>query len=261
MRKSTIAAKIRAKAPVKLAFMGHDLPRFIAYAAHTGYDGIWLDLEHRPLERHAISHLLSLSHLYNIDVLVRPATRERAQLYRYLEDGAAGFIMPHVSDLESARDIVRAVKFPPIGDRGIEGNSLESNFGLDLVGKTRSDLAQHANSETLLCLQIETTSGLEHAADIAKLKGVDMLYVGPADMSLRLENSPEAVRPSMDDIYRRISSICEAVGKPWGAMPRSLDDLQHFKALGATLHVWGRDHLLLLEGLKMHSKALDDLLG
>ena len=68
------------------------------------------------------------AHLHDIDMMVRPSTLEKTKLYRYLEDGAAGLMIPHVSDAEKARALVNAVKFPPLGDRGIDAAGLDSNF-------------------------------------------------------------------------------------------------------------------------------------
>lgn len=257
MRLSRIAPKLADGAPVRLAFLGHFIPRFVAYAARAGFDGIWLDMEHRPWQTHEIQLLLLTCHHYDIDCLVRPTTRERAALYRFLEDGATGLIMPHVPDLETARQMVQAVKFPPLGDRGIEGQGLETNYGLDAGG--RQSLAENAIQQTLLCIQIETPQALAAADDIAGLAGVDMLYVGPADMSLRLPYA--APHLTMDAVYDQIGAICQKHGKAWGSMPASLDDLKHFASKGATLHVWGRDHVILRQGLERHQRELDAWLG
>src|SRR5688500_10925953 len=159
MRKSKILAKIRAGKAAKIAMMGHFLPPFVAFAANLGYDGIWFDLEHRAMDSREIQAMLAFFHLYDIDCMLRTPTREKGQLYRYLEDGATGLMVPHVSDVESARDLVQRVKFPPLGDRGLEGRGLETNFGLDIPG-TRDPLVEHALRETFLFLQIETPQGL-----------------------------------------------------------------------------------------------------
>src|SRR5215510_3446391 len=155
MRNSKILAKVRAGKPARLAMMGHFLPGFVAQAAQQGYDGIWLDLEHRAFDTREIQALLAFFHLYDIDCMLRTPTREKGQLYRYLEDGATGLIVPHVSDVQSARELVQKVKFPPVGDRGLEGKGLESNFGLD-IPTTRDPLVEHALHETFLMVQIET---------------------------------------------------------------------------------------------------------
>ncbi len=100
MRNSKILAKIRAGKPARLAMMGHFIPIFVAHAANLGYDGIWLDLEHRAMDSREVQAMLAFFHLYDIDCMVRVPTREKGQLYRYLEDGATGLMIPHVSDVE-----------------------------------------------------------------------------------------------------------------------------------------------------------------
>lgn len=261
MRKSKVAQKIRENAPIKLAMLGHFIPRFVKDAAMSGYDGIWLDLEHRTLSYLQVQHLLLLGHHYDIDILIRPATRERANLYRYLEDGATGLIMPHISDLETAQELVNAVKFPPIGDRGIEAQGLETNYGYDHAGDL-SKLTTNANEETLLCLQIETPWVFDDdgVATIAQLPGVDMLYYGPADMRIRLAELPEDERPTPDAQLQRFSEIVNPLNVTWGCMPRTPADVQHFRDLGAQIHVWGRDHFIVRDALSEMGNALDDLI-
>lgn len=259
MRKSNIASRIENGEHIRLTTLGHFIPRYVADAAAAGYDGIWLDLEHRTLSDLQVQYLLLASHHYDIDVLVRPATRERAALYRYLEDGAAGLIMPHINDLETATAIRDAINFPPMGDRGIEAQSLETNFGHDLTGDL-SALTDHANLQTVLCLQIETPQGLNHLPDIAKLPGIDMIFVGPADMGIRLPHVPLNDRRTIDEVYAAVNHVCTHYGIPWGSMPKSQAELTHFIELGARIHVWGRDHQLMRHGLTMHCSMLDRVL-
>ena len=118
MRKSKTLARIRAGEHVRTCVLGHYIPAFICHAARAGYDCIWLDLEHRALTIHQNQALFAFSHLYDIDIMVRAPTLEKTGLYRYLEDGAAGLMIPHVSTAEKARMLVDSVKFPPLGDRG-----------------------------------------------------------------------------------------------------------------------------------------------
>jgi 2-keto-3-deoxy-L-rhamnonate aldolase RhmA len=127
MRKSNALAKIRAGKPVKLAYLSNLIPAFVAQAAHHGYDAIWLEMEHRPMNPREVQLLLPIFHLYDIDVILRAPTREKAPLYRFLEDGASGLIFPLVHSAEEARALVRSVKYPPLGDRGLEGRNLDAN--------------------------------------------------------------------------------------------------------------------------------------
>ena len=91
MRKSRVMERIRAGQAVRIAMTGHVLPPFLAYAAHSGYDCIWLDMEHHPLDEGEVRTMLAFAQLFDIDVLVRPNTREKMSLGRYLEDGAAAW--------------------------------------------------------------------------------------------------------------------------------------------------------------------------
>ena len=97
MRNSKILAKIRAGRPARIAYLGHFLPRYVAHAAHQGYDGLWIDLEHNAMDTREVQMLLAFTHLYDIDGMVRVPTREKTRLYRYLEDGAAGLMVPHAA--------------------------------------------------------------------------------------------------------------------------------------------------------------------
>lgn len=256
MRKSKMLAKWRAGKPAKIAMMGFYLPPFIAYCAHAGYDGIWLDLEHRPMDTREVQALLGFFHLYDIDCMVRPATREKAQLYRYLEDGATGFIVPHVNDVESARQLVQSVKFPPIGDRGLEGRGLEGNFGLDTL-QSRAVLAEHAKRETFVLAQIETMSALNSVEAMAQIEGLDGLYVGPSDLSLRLPYEPEATRPTLEQALERVATACQANGKVWGCLAKNLDEVRQHQALGAQVQVWGTDIRMLIEGVAQAGRDWD----
>jgi 4-hydroxy-2-oxoheptanedioate aldolase len=258
MRMSTTLAKIRAGKPVKVGMMGFFIPLYVAHAAANGYDAIWLDLEHRPMEAREIQALLAFCHLYNIDCIIRSPTREKGQLYRYLEDGAAGLIIPLIEDEAQARDIVSKVKFPPLGDRGLEGRGLDGNFGLDnTTPEARAAFIQHANRETILILQLESPASVRNAESIATVPGVDMLFVGPTDYEIRL---PQAENPiSFIESLDIVAEVCRKHGKAWGAMPRTIEHVKEYTEKGAQFVPWGIDAILLSNGLKACAAQLAEL--
>lgn len=260
MRNSKILARLRAGQPIRIAMMGHYLPPYIAFAAAKGYDGIWLDLEHRPMDTREIQSLMAFFRQFDIDCMLRPPTTERGQLVRYLEDGASGLMIPHVSGAAMVRELVRKVKFPPIGDRGVEGRSFETDFAL-ATGGDFNKLVEHARRETFLAVQIETLTALAEVEEIAATPGVDMLFVGPSDLSLRINQLPENERVSLDDVYRRVDAACRANGLAWGSMPRTTDQVKHLATLGARLHVWGNDQKILMDGITQTAAELDTILN
>ena len=157
---------------VRICGLGHYLPFFVRYAAHNSYDAIWLDLEHRAMDQREIQGLLAMCHAHDIDCMVRAPTLEGTRLYRYFEDGATGLMMPLVSDAGLAREIVEAVKYPPLGNRGLDGAGLDGDFGLD-VWHEGSTYIDDAIRETFIVLQIETPEALANVDEIAAVDGVD----------------------------------------------------------------------------------------
>ena len=168
MRFSKTLKKIRAGKSARMCVLGHYVPAYVKMAARSGFDCIWLDLEHRLIDDREVQALLAYSHLADIDILVRTPTTDKTKLYRYLEDGAAGLMVPHVSTPEKARAMVEAAKFPPIGDRGMDGVGLDADFNLE---QNQDDYGRHANSETFLVVQIETPQAVEHVEEIAAMEG------------------------------------------------------------------------------------------
>jgi len=223
--------------------MGHYLPFFVRYAAHYGYDGIWLDLEHRAMDAREVQSLLAFCHMFDIDCMLRPPSIERNHLYRYLEDGASGFLVPFVSDRATALKVVDGAKFPPLGNRGMDGAGLDGDYGLAAWG-ANSRYASQANEETFIVAQIETPQAVVQAEEVAATPGIDALFVGPTDLGLRLAATPH---PAVGDLASAIEQVAAAArrhGKAWGAAAGSLETLLGYRQQGAQVLVWGGDFLL-----------------
>ncbi len=257
MRKSKVLAKWRAGEFARFCSMGHVLPFYIRYAAHYRYDGIWLDLEHRNFDVREVQHLLALCQRYDIDCLVRPPTTQRTRLYRFLEDGAAGLMVPFVSDVQTARDIVMAAKYPPVGNRGLDGAGLDADFGLD-SWRPGSTYIADANRETFIVAQIETPEAVANADEIAAVEGIDALFVGPADLGLRLETYPE-YGMSVDDAVARVAAAAKLRGKVWARTASSIEEVDRYRRQGALMVPHGSD-FALREVLQKASEEMDRML-
>ena len=259
MRNSTVLAKIRAGQAAKICQLGHMTPSFVAFAAHAGFDGIWLDMEHQPMATREVETLMAFSHLYDIDMVVRVPTREKTRLYRFLEDGAAGLIIPHVSTEEEARDLVQKTKFPPVGDRGLAPPNLQANFGLD-TRDGRQDLVDHTLRETFLIVQIETPLAVANLEAIAAVPGLDGLFIGPADLGLRMQYEDDAQKIPYDVTLKQTAAVCDKHDKFWATMPRTVEQVQEEADLGAKFLVWGSENQLLMAGLEQRAAELDEIL-
>ena len=238
MRKSKVLAKWRDGKFARFCSLGHVLPFYIKYASHFKYDGIWLDLEHRNMDEREVQHLLVLCQRFDIDCMVRPPTKERGRLYRYLEDGATGFMFPFVSDVETAQAVVNAVKYPPIGNRGLDGAGLDTNYGLD-HWKPDTTYIQDSNNETFIVAQIETPEAVKNAADIAAVDGIDCLLVGPGDLALRIDTYQ--LDMTIDSAVQQVAAAVKRHGKAWGRTAGSKEEVARYREMGAQMVPWGGD--------------------
>jgi 2-keto-3-deoxy-L-rhamnonate aldolase RhmA len=257
LRKSKVLSKLRAGSFARICATGHFLPFFVRYAAHYGYDGIWFDLEHRAMDAREVQSFIALCRLHDIDCMVRPATRERTLLYRYLEDGAAGFMFPFVSTAAEARRLVDYITFPPMGDRGLDGAGLDGDYGIE-VWKPGSDYIEHANNETFILAQIETPEAVRNVDEIAAVPGIDILFVGTADLGLRLAHLKESERYTLDEGIARVAAACKKHGKAWGLPTGTPEATIRYRDMGAKFIVRGGD-FALAEVLRQNGKELDEL--
>ncbi|MBM3801841.1 MAG: 4-hydroxy-2-oxovalerate aldolase [Acidimicrobiia bacterium] len=255
MRKSKVLKKLRNGEFARMCGMGHFLPFFVRHAAHFNYDGIWLDLEHRAMGSREVQALLAHCVLHDIDCMVRPPTMERTGLYRYLEEGAAGFMIPFASSAEIARHVVDAVKFPPDGNRGVDGAGLDGDYVLD-SWRPGSEYFAEANRETFVVAQIETAEAVENVESIAAVPGIDCVFVGPADLRLRLGGSQEA----LDKAIERVAAAAARHKKAWGIPAGSPEAVSRFRKMGAQMVPWGGD-FHLMKVLEKCSLELDEILN
>jgi 4-hydroxy-2-oxoheptanedioate aldolase len=252
MRKSKTLARLRAGGSVRVCVLGHYIPAYVAHAARAGYDCIWLDLEHRALNIHQIQALLAFSHLYDIDIVLRSPTLEKTGLYRYLEDGATGLMIPHVSTPDKARALVDAVKFPPLGDRGIDNAGLDADFLLH----DPDTYIEWANNETFLVAQIETPEAVRNADAIAATPGVDVLFVGPGDLGLRLRQTREM---TLDEAWDIVAAACKKHGKAFGGPAIPAGELEKRHAQGARFLVNASEFQSFSAALAGNIRAFDNL--
>jgi 2-keto-3-deoxy-L-rhamnonate aldolase RhmA len=254
MRASKTLEKLRAGRAVRICGLGHFIPAFLRHAAHLGFDCVWLDLEHRAMEQRELQSLLMLSHLVDIDMMVRVPLVDGAQLYRVLEDGAAGMMFPLVNTPERARQIVQAVKFPPIGSRGMDGAGLDGDYYLE----AGDDYADQVNRETFVVVQIETPEAVANVDAIAAVDGVDGLFLGPADLTLRLRH--HAGDLDMEASTGLVAAAAKRHGKAWGR-PGDVALTADIHAQGAQLLVQGSEFMGMINELQRGQEVFDDLLA
>lgn len=253
MRKSKTLERWRANELACLSSLGCFAPHFVRHSAHYGFDCIWIDLEHRAMEDRELQALLAFCHLSDIDSMIRTGHRDANTLYRYLEDGASGLMLPLISSAEEAEQIVRAVKFPPLGNRGMDGAGLDGDYYLKGDGPYTED----ANRETFLVAQIELIEAVEQVEAIAAVEGIDALFIGWGDLSLRVKHHP-TISWTLDEVADRVAAAAAANGIAWGGVTFTDEAARDWYDKGARLLVFTGEYIAMKNALEAKSEEIRD---
>ncbi len=214
--------------------------------AHGGYDGLWLDVEHAGLTMRDVELATLAADAVGLDHFVRLPATDYASIMRPLEAGAGGVMVSMVRSAEEADRAVRWAKFHPRGERGLNGGNRDGKFGLTPL----PDYVTQANDRTFVGIQIETPGALDSVAEIAAVPDVDLVFVGPADLSQILGVPGQFEHPDCLVAIRRIADACRAAGKPWGIVPRGADYAARMYSMGCRMFVIGFDVHALHAGIR-----------
>jgi 4-hydroxy-2-oxoheptanedioate aldolase len=207
----------------------------------AGYDWLLIDAEHAPNDIQTLVAQLQALARYPVHAIVRPPIGEAWMIKQILDIGAQTILVPMVETREQAEALVRAVRYPPHGIRGV-GASLARASGFNRI----PDYLQTANDQVCLLLQIESRAGLANLDAIASTEGVDGVFVGPADLAadmgfLGKPGAPE-VQAAVEGALRRVQDH----GKAAGILTADQTLARRYLELGASFVGIGSDVGLLV---------------
>jgi len=254
MRASLIRSRLQRGLAARIAALYYPTAMMPAHAAQAGFDALWLDAEHNTWERREIQRLVALHHLANIDCLVRTGSRNPNDLYHLLEDGVTALMIPLVNTPEDAAQLAAAVKFPPLGQRGVDGASLDNNFYLSPT----ATYPAAANAETFLIFQIETPEALANLDRIAGTPGVDGLFIGPGDLALRFGYPLDWNHPQMTAAEDAVAAAAAKHRIAWGRPAGSVEQVTRIAKKGGKLIAHGSDFGAVMTMLPTYAKNLAD---
>ena len=213
--------------------------------ARAGLDWIVVDLEHgNATEPELLAHLTAIE-VGGAAPLVRPQSGERLRIGRALDMGAAGVVVPRLDTIEQVREAVSFFRYPPEGQRGVAL----------LTRGARLGTVSHAgvgglNQDIVGIVQIESPSAVEAAEEIAATDGVDVLFVGPADLSHSLGVPGQFGNDRYQEALRRVVAACRAHGKAPGILLYDHASFRPHLDLGFTFMGVGADISYVNEGVK-----------
>lgn len=180
--------------------------------ATCGYDWLLIDTEHSPGDPLTVLPQLQAAAPYPVSAVVRPASNDAVLIKRILDFGAQTLLIPYVQNAQEARAAVDAMRYPPVGIRGVAGITRATRYG-KIPG-----YAARAEEELCLLVQAESRAALDEIEAIAAVDGVDGIFIGPSDLSSSLGHPGDPSHPdviaAIEDAIRRIRKA----GKPAGIL-------------------------------------------
>jgi 4-hydroxy-2-oxoheptanedioate aldolase len=216
MRKNTMKEKLKAGQPAIGVPLTFPSPHMVEILAYCGFAWVLIDCEHGPMNAEVVEHMVMASELAGIIPIVRPPSAWSDEVPRLLDRGAMGVQMPHIRTADDARRAVEAVKYPPLGTRGMGASALRSaTFEMRV---SRNEYVEWVNRETLVCVQIEDAEAVRNLEGILKVEEVDVFFVGPTDLSGSLGHLREPDHPEVRGAVQHALSTILAAGRTAGCV-------------------------------------------
>ncbi|NQS88998.1 aldolase [Patescibacteria group bacterium] len=178
----------------------------------SGIDFIVIDAEHGPVGMETAEDLVRAAQVSGMSSLIRVSTNEAPLILRALDIGAHGVQVPHITTKEEAKQVVRFAKYYPQGVRGFSPFTRAASYGIQTKGYTKK-----ANDETLVVVNIEGKEGTKNIEDIAGIAGIDVIFIGPYDLSQSLGKPGEVRDSEIIDTIKRTVAIADKHGIACGS--------------------------------------------
>ncbi len=218
----------------------------------SGFDFAVFDCEHGPLTIETIEMLIRACHATGLAPLVRMPMSSRADILRVLDCGAAGVQIPHISSREDAATAVGMVRYYPVGDRGLNPYVRANSFGSCNV----KEYMDRSNQDVTLAISLEGSKAAQNADDILSVKGVDVVFLGPYDLSQSLGVPGQSTHPSVLNLMEALVKKIKKAGKHAGVFADRMENARRWLKLGVQYVVYSVDTKLYLDAAQ---KIVSDL--
>ena len=222
----------------------------VEIACNLGYGAAVLDVEHGAFDLSDLDCYVPFLSALGLEVVIKVLGPERGPIQQALDFGADAVVIPHITDIEHAREVTGFAKFPPLGDRSYGGGRTTSYRGFDDLWVRRQ------NTDTLCYPMIENLGAFEQMTEISALPTVDGLFIGPSDLSLRRNRG--AYQHTANDFadFKVIADAARDAGKPWMFPAWNSTEKQFAVDYKAAQIVLTMEHTALMSGLQL---SLDEM--
>lgn len=253
MRKNLTKEKILAGETAYGVFINIPSPAIVEIAGHLGFDFALIDAEHGPMGLETCEQMIRAADVVNTTPLVRVAMNIQQNILRYLDMGALGVQLPLLNNKADVENVVRSVRYRPVGRRGLAGVRA-NNWGM---WGPMAEYVEEANRQNLVIVQIETLEAVENLKEILTVPGIDIVFIGPSDLSAAMNYTGQQNHPEVQKMIAKLVEEIHAAGKATGTIAYDADTLKLRKEQGFKFIVYnavtmmvksGREYLKMARG-------------
>lgn len=231
-------------------------PGIAVLFARAGFDLFFIDMEHSCFTTETMADMILASRASGICPIVRVTSRvSHDHMSRPLDSGAQGLLIPQIESRNEVESIVKWCRYYPVGERGLALTRMHTFFESGNTPQTMKEL----NEEVLLCVQIESRKAIENLDDILSVPGVDVAYVGPADLSQSLGDPGNTENPDHVEACRRVIEVAKRHGVIPGIHTGSLKSARRWMEEGMRLVGIGTDIKLISEISSQYAQQLREV--
>jgi 4-hydroxy-2-oxoheptanedioate aldolase len=221
IQENRIKLKLKAGQPAYGVLSTSDDPQLAELFGLAGFDYYMLDAEHGLLDPVQVVNVIRACERVEMTPLVRIGPKDPKLVLQYLDAGMMGIMMPGLESVDEIKMLVHAVKYPPLGKRGM---GLARAARYVAVGSEAVDYINFSNEQTMVIPQFEDAALLDHFEEMISQPGVDAVIVGPRDLSLNMGFPDGPNHPEVQEMIDKVVAICKRTGVAAGITAGSRAD-------------------------------------
>ncbi len=210
VRKNKAKEKLASGEPIFYCMLLSHAPSVVEVLGYAGIDIVCIDGEHGPLDRQTLGNLVRAAECADVTPIFRTALNYPAEILPFLDTGVMGIIRPHCFTVERAQMVVDAVKYAPLGKRGMTPGRANAYA---VSGVPSKEYIEASNRETLIVVQIEDVEGVKNLPEILKVEGIDIFFISSGDLSNSLGYPGQRAHPKVLEVIEHCIDQTHAAGK------------------------------------------------
>jgi 4-hydroxy-2-oxoheptanedioate aldolase len=238
--------------PLVFPWVGTPGAQLAGQVARVGFDAVALDLQHSTIDMGEAAQMVAAINAVGVPAILRVRWNDPGIVNSALDMGAACVIAPMTNTVAQVQALVKAAKYPPVGQRSWGGYTM-----LQSAGVTAGEYLQQANHETLVMAMIETQEALDNLDAIAAVQGLDGLFVGPSDLSIALSNGAKIDRlgEATLNAMKKVVAACKKNGLVAAAFAGNVEAVKAYSEIGFTFMAGPTDTDMMRTGAEMFLKG------